>query len=173
MRFGAGGQCNCRWSECGGRGEGNAGAWGLIRLRTPHASIRKWTRGTDGDGSVTAYLRSGKVIRLVTWVGLSNKDVSDDYRYGPRGLRRVRETERYFKYDTKTGVMDSGRYGRTTIRVYEFRDGRLVGWHGAHSKGMRRGAASWRLSKARELTEKADGFRTAALSKEARPSVAR
>jgi hypothetical protein len=92
---------------------------------------------TDGGGSLTAYYDKANLIKVQSWIGLSNKNVIDDFYYRNGALLLVVETEWRFIWDKQRETMNLTRTERASRNRYYFNAGQLSFVRKSGSKSIR------------------------------------
>lgn len=58
---------------------------------------------TDRGADLTGYFEKGKLVKILSWIGLSNYFVADEYFLDNDKLICVHEVENFFEYNDSTG----------------------------------------------------------------------
>ncbi len=88
--------------------------------------VKRLDTGTDRGGELAGYVCAGRLIKLVAEIGLSRRDVVDEFFYSHGRLILVKETVRTYSSNAKTGVPDLSNVEDTSTMLDYFHDGRMV-----------------------------------------------
>lgn len=82
--------------------------------------------GTDNGGSLKGYYKGDSLKKIVEWVGLSNRVVTNEYYLDKGDLVFVFSTDSRCKSNVKTGEIDCSKFDKVLIGRYYFSKGKLI-----------------------------------------------
>lgn len=89
--------------------------------------------GTDRGGTLSAFLYKGKIRHLRIIIGMSNRQLEQNYYYDNGNLVLARSTQSFFLWDEKLQRLDPLRTARSVEDRYYFIDGKLKQWNTSRS----------------------------------------
>ena len=80
---------------------------------------------TDNGGSLSGYYKEDSLMKIVAWVGLSNRVVQHEYYFDKGKLVFVYATDSRCKSNDQTGEIDCSKFDRVTKARYYFSKDKL------------------------------------------------
>jgi hypothetical protein len=81
---------------------------------------------TDNGGSLSGYYKVDSLMKMVEWVGLSNRVVQNEYYFDKGKLVFVYSTNSRCKSNDKTGEIDCSTFVRVSTARYYFSKDKLI-----------------------------------------------
>ena len=81
---------------------------------------------TDGGGNLRGYFKNDTLVKIVEWVGLSNRTVQNEYYLDKDGLFFVYSAEQQYPYNDSLQALDYSKLVPTFSSRYYFKNNKLI-----------------------------------------------
>ena len=81
---------------------------------------------TDNGGSLRGYYKGDSLMKIVAWIGLSNRVVQHEYYFDKGKLVFVYATDSRCKSNDQTGEIDCSKFDRVSTARYYFSKDKLL-----------------------------------------------
>jgi len=98
--------------------------------RLPNREVKKNLRtGTDGGGALSAFWYEGQIRHLKITLGMSNREIEENYYYENSQLIFAASKQSFFLWDPEAQKLDPGKIGMSFEDKYYFLEGKLKQWN--------------------------------------------
>lgn len=100
-----------------------------IDLLPTHEVKKALLTGTDGGGTLSAFRHEGQIRHLKITIGLSNRQVENNYYYENDQLVFASSKQSFFLWDDNAQKLNLDKIATTLEDAYYFVEGKLTHWN--------------------------------------------